>query len=161
MSTKLVGSLLIFASGVLLTLLVRKQQREEYMYLQDMASALEQMETAIRFYRQPLPDLIQNAAQRAHCGYTFSLLSQLLKREETLQNAWQDATRKIPWESARDVLSGLELAGDMQRVSTNLQAAAGTLREIMRQRQSRKQEQQKITMALAFSGCGLLVIILL
>ena len=49
MTARNLGVLLIFAAGVLLLLQLRRRSREEILFLQDMAAALEQAETSVRF----------------------------------------------------------------------------------------------------------------
>ena len=49
MTARCLGVLLIFSAGVLLLLQLRRRSREEILFLQDMAAALEQAETSVRF----------------------------------------------------------------------------------------------------------------
>ena len=59
MSLKFVGVLMILAAGALLFLQIRRLNRAEVLFMRDMAAALEQMETAIRFRRLPMPDMLK------------------------------------------------------------------------------------------------------
>lgn len=161
MTARCLGVLLIFAAGVLLLLQLRRRSREEILFLQDMASALEQAETSIRFRRQPMPEIIADQSGRKYCGRIFSQTAQNLASGYTLQSAWNGATREIPWPQAAQALSALELSGDVRRISANLRASAAAMRELLRQRQAESREKQKISLALTASGCGLLVILLL
>lgn len=161
MSAKLIGALLIFAAGTLLFLQCRRQSRGELLFLQDMASALEQMETAIRFRRLPMPDLLAEQAKRAYCGQVFMQVEQHMKSGSTLQDSWELAADTIPWKQEKSILAALELSGDAQRIGENLRLAALSLRDLACQRQAGRQEQQKMILALTASGCGLLVILLL
>ena len=50
---------MILAAGALLFLQIRRLNRAEVLFMRDMAAALEQMETAIRFRRLPMPDMLK------------------------------------------------------------------------------------------------------
>ena len=97
MSAKLIGALLIFAAGALLFLQCRRQSRGELLFLQDMASAMEQMEAAIRFRRLPMPDLLAEQTKRAYCGQVFTQVEQHMKSGSTLQDSWELAADAVPW----------------------------------------------------------------
>ena len=98
MSAKLIGALLIFAAGALLFLQCRRQSRGELLFLQDMASAMEQMEAAIRFRRLPMPDLLAEQTKRAYCGQVFTQVEQHMKSGSTLQDSWELAADAVPWQ---------------------------------------------------------------
>ena len=161
MSAKLIGALLIFAAGALLFLQCRRQSRGELLFLQDMASALEQMEAAIRFRRLPMPDLLAEQAKRPYCGQVFMQVEQRMKSGSTLQDSWELAADAVPWKQGKSVLAALELSGDAQRIGDNLRLTALSLRDLVCQRQAGRHERQKMILALTASGCGLLVILLL
>lgn len=161
MSSKLIGVLLILWAGGLLLAELFRQGREEILFLQDMASALEQMESAIRFRRLPMLELLQEQTKRARCGEVFSLTLDYMQRGEALQDSWAISVRSVPWAQAAEVLSALDLSGDGQRISENLRSCAESLQAVLRQRRADKQQRQKIALALTASCCGLLVILLL
>lgn len=161
MSAKLIGALLIFAAGALLFLQCRRQSRGEILFLQDMASAMEQMESAIRFRRLPMPDLLAEQTKRAYCGQVFTQVEQHMKSGSTLQDSWELAADAVPWKHGKSILAALELSGDAQRIGDNLRLAALSLRDLVCQRQAGRHERQKMILALTASGCGLLVILLL
>lgn len=161
MSAKLIGALLIFAAGALLFLQCRRQSRGELLFLQDMASALEQMEAAIRFRRLSMPDLLAEQTKRAYCGQVFTQVEQHMKSGSTLQDSWELAADAVPWKQGKSILAALELSGDAQRIGDNLRLAALSLRDLVCQRQAGRHERQKMILALTASGCGLLVILLL
>lgn len=161
MSAKLIGALLIFAAGALLFLQCRRQSRGEILFLQDMASAMEQMESTIRFRRLPMPDLLAEQTKRAYCGQVFTQVEQHMKSGSTLQDSWELAADAVPWKQGKSILAALELSGDAQRIGDNLRLAALSLRDLVCQRQAGRHERQKMILALTASGCGLLVILLL
>ena len=66
MSLKFVGVLMILAAGALLFLQIRRLNRAEVLFMRDMAAALEQMETAIRFRRLPMPDMLKEQEKRRY-----------------------------------------------------------------------------------------------
>ena len=80
MSSKVIGALLILGAGGGLLVQLWRQSRAEILFLQDMASALEQMEAAIRFRRLPMPELLREQAERSCCGSMFSLILQHMER---------------------------------------------------------------------------------
>ncbi len=94
MSSKVIGALLILGAGGGLLVQLWRQSRAEILFLQDMASALEQMEAAIRFRRLPMPELLREQAERSYCGSMFSLILQHMERGEPLQDSW-DPVRPI------------------------------------------------------------------
>ena len=161
MTARYLGVLLIFAAGVLLLLQLRRRSREEILFLQDMAAALEQAETSVRFRCQPMPEIIADQSGRKYCGWIFTKTAQNMASGYALQSAFSKAIRGIPWLQAAQALSALELSGDVQRISANLRSSAAAMRELLRQRQADSHEKQKISLALTASGCGLLVILLL
>lgn len=161
MSSKWIGALLIlWAGGLLITQLFR-QGREELLFLQEMASALEQMESAIRFRRLPMPELLEEQAKRPCCGMVFSVTLQYMKRGKALQESWDLSAQSIPWAHPSQILSALELSGDGQRISENLRSCAGSLRAVLQRKQADRRQKQKMSLALTASCCGLLVILLL
>lgn len=161
MSSKVIGALLILSAGSGLLVQLWRQGRAEILFLQDMASALEQMEAAIRFRRLPMPELLREQTERPYCGSMFSLILHHMERGEPLQDSWALSARSIPWEQAADTLCALELSGDGRRIGENLRACADSLRAVLRCRRADKQQRQKMTLALTASCCGLLVILLL
>jgi len=161
MSSKVIGALLILSAGGGLLVQLWRQGRAELLFLQDMASALEQMEAAIRFRRLPMPELLREQTERLYCGSMFSEILQYMERGEPLQNSWFLSARSIPWKQAVDALCALELSGDGQRIGENLRACADSLRGVLRHRQADKQQRRKMALALTASCCGLLVILLL
>ena len=161
MSSKVIGALLILSAGGGLLAQLWRQDRAEILFLQDMASALEHMEAAIRFRRLPMPELLREQMERPYCGNVFSLILRHMERGEPLQTSWALSARSIPWAQAANALCALELSGDGQRLGENLRACADSLRAVLRCRQTDKQQRQKMTLALTASCCGLLVILLL
>lgn len=161
MITKVIGALLILGAGGGLLVQLWRQGRAEILFLQDMASGLEQMESAIRFRRLPMPELLREQTERPYCGSMFSVILQHMERGEPLQSSWVLSARSIPWPQAADALCALELSGDGRRIGENLRACADSLRAVLRCRQADKQQRQKMTLALTASCCGLLVILLL
>ena len=57
---------MILAAGALLFLQIRRLNRAEVLFMRDMAAALEQMETAIRFRRLPMPDMLKEQEKRRY-----------------------------------------------------------------------------------------------
>ena len=161
MTCKLIGALLIFAAGGSLVTQSVRQRNRELRFLFDMAAALEQMETAIRFRMLPMPELLREQTAREYCGQCFLLIIQYMESGNTLQDSWAKSIRSVPWPQAKAILLPLELAGDTRRIGENLRACADSLRELLRQQQAQKRERQKMTLALTASACGLLVILLL
>ena len=107
---------MILAAGALLFLQIRRLNRAEVLFMRDMAAALEQMETAIRFRRLPMPDMLKEQEKRQYCGQAFAYVIQYMKSGKTLQDSWELSMKSILCERARDVLSALELSGDTQRL---------------------------------------------
>lgn len=161
MTCKLMGALLIFAAGGSLLAQLSRQRSREMRFLSDMAAAMEQMESAIRFRRLPMPELLREQASRTYCGKCFLLIIQYMESGNTLQTSWIESVRTIPWPQAKTVLLSLELTGDARRICENLRACACSLRELLRRQREEQQEKQKTTLALTASACGLLVILLL
>lgn len=161
MSSKVIGAMLILGAGGGLLVQLWRQSRAEILFLQDMASALEQMEAAIRFRRLPMPELLREQAERPYCGSMFSFILHHMERGGPLQDSWILSARSIPWTQAADTLCALELSGDGQRIGENLRACADSLHALLRCRQADKQQRQKMALAITASCCGLLVILLL
>lgn len=161
MTYKLMGALLIFTAGGSLLVQLSRQRSHEMRFLSDMAAAMEQMESAIRFRCLPMPELLREQANRTYCGKYFLLVIHYMESGSTLQASWVESVRSIPWPQAKTVLLSLELTGDARRICENLRACARSLRELLRREQEEKREKQKMTLALTASACGLLVILLL
>lgn len=161
MTCKLMGALLIFAAGGSLLAQLSRQRSREMRFLSDMAAALEQMESAVRFRRLPMPELLREQASRTYCGKNFFQVIQYMESGNTLQASWVESVRTIPWPQAKTALLSLELTGDVRRICENLRACARSLRELLHRQRAEQREKQKTTLALTASACGLLVILLL
>lgn len=161
MTCKLMGALLIFVAGGSLLVQLSRQRGREMRFLSDMAAALEQMESAIRFRRLPMPELLREQANRTYCGKCFLQAIQCMESGSTLQTSWVESVQTIPWPQAKTALLTLELTGDARRICENLRACARSLRELLHRERAEQREKQKMTLALTASACGLLVILLL
>lgn len=158
---KLLGALLICGAGALFLLLKGRQSRAELRFTGDMAAALEQMETSIRFLRLPVPELLQEQSKRGDCGRYFGYARGILESGLPLQESWEQAAAMIPWQRPREILLTLEWGGDTQRLCANLQRCGEEMRSLGREMQTLRREKQKLTLALTASACGFLVILLL
>lgn len=161
MMGKLLGALLICGAGALFLLLKGRQSRAELRFIADMAAALEQMETSVRFRRLPVPELLREQSRRGDCGLYFDQVRIMLKSGLPLQESWVQAVGNIPWQRPREILLTLEWGGDTQRLCANLQRCGEEMRSLGREMQTLRREKQKLTLALTASACGFLVILLL
>lgn len=161
MIPKLIGVLLLGFAGASVFRKQIKKQKQEIHLIEDMAAAIEEMESAIRFRKLPMPALLEKEMGRPYCGKVFSNILQYLQIGIPLQTSWENSMEEIHQEDLRQAISALELSGDEQRVTANLQMCAKNLRTILHRRLLQKGQQQKMTLALTVSGFGLLVILLL
>lgn len=161
MMGKFLGALLICGAGAWSLGQKWRQGREEERFYADMAAALEQMETAIRFRHLPMPALLREQGERTACGFFFIHILQCMKRDMPLQISWIKSTENIPFEGLRTILLTMELTGDVSRLCANLRRCAEEVRQALRETAARRGQRQKLSLALTASACGLLVILLL
>lgn len=161
MTVRFLGAVLLMGAGFGLFLQISCRRKKDIEWIEDLAAALEEMESVIRFRRMPLPDLLLIESSRMKCGTLFLSVWEHLERNIPLQDAWKKTMQEIHDNTVRECVVSLELGGDMQRITENLQYTAKRLRQILLQRLTDRHQQQKTTLALTISAFSLLVILLL
>ena len=155
---KLAGALLLVLGGGYLCVERNVQGRKEIRLLYELAAALENIEGMIRWEKAALPAAIEQQCSRELCGAYFQKTLFLLKGENTLQCAWRSAFSKL--KVAEDILCRLELSGDEQHLTGQLQLTAQQLRQRAEQRNTDRAESEKLRVAVCTSVVGLVTILL-
>ena len=154
-----VGALLILSSGVLLCREVFSRQRQRLLYVEDLAQALSDIASAVRFTGLTLPDAMAQQQIRPWCGALFTAVCQGYARGAALPEVWQKAAEGLDWEVKR-VLQALSWQGDREKLLGELQRAAEALRDTEERWREAMRSRRKVQLAGALS-LGLLLMILL
>ena len=157
---KIPGVVMVFVGGFSLFLQYSRTLRQEMSLIRDLISALELLESGIRWKKLPLPQGIRELSARKVSGKYFAQVSENMVGESTLQSAWNDIFSKFQPEIA-DILCAVEWSGDSQQIQGSLQYTAQQLMELYRSKESSLHQREKLCAAAALSGAGLLVIILI
>ena len=163
---KLLGSLCILAAGGMAWMDRRRTFRQTLETLTELLAALEEMESAIRLERLPMPRLLSRAALRRDgpVGMFFQTVVQTLRRGEDLVPAWRQAVGELSLsERDRSALAelGEKLTGDETRACQGIQLVSRTLTASLENLRKQQPEREKRGAALWFSGAALLIILLI
>ncbi len=161
MSGKLLGAVLILVGSVVTCLRLSREVQQEMHLLQELACALEGMESAIRWQKLPLPRALRQQAERPLCGDFFNAVLQGMKGEITLQKVWTKAAKNIHSQEAAKIIGGIEWTGDETQIIGSLHTAIEALRRALQQRQQEQRQRTKLRTALTFSAAALLIIVLM
>lgn len=154
-----VGALLIIAASLLLCRERFARQRQKLLYIEDLAQALSDMASAVRFSGLTIPDAMAQQQIRLWCGGLFTAASQGYEQGTALPESWQAAIDGLDWEVKR-VLQTLSWQGDREKLLGELQRGAETLRETEARWREVMRSRRKVQLAGALS-LGLLLMILL
>ncbi len=161
MSGKLPGALLILLGGFLACLYQRRAVRTEISLLRELTAALENMETAIRWQKMPLPRTIMQQCDRTLCGKVFENVLDKLESGNTLQSSWEQAFSKNASPDFAEILCQVDLQGDEQQITGSLRSAAQSLVRLRQEKEAQRQQREKLYMAVVLSGAGLAIIVLI
>ncbi len=160
MTAKLAGGGLILAGAVYVLHLWYRHRCRQREVLWSLAGALGYMETAIRWQRQPLPQIFRTLAQRPNCGPYFEKIAKSMQGDMPLHTLWENAFSDIPGDGGA-ILRRIELSGDGERLEGALRSAREALTELCRQRERADRQQGRVTGAAVLSAACLLIILLL
>lgn len=161
MSGKIPGAVLILAGAFLLYFYRCRSLRKEVQILKELQAALEDMETMVRWKKIPLPQAMKRQTQRPLCGICFSSALKMMKGGVPLQDAWERGLRESVSPYIREILCRIEWNGDEQQIIGNLRAAQKALIRLSREKEAERLQREKISLALMFSGAGLMILILI
>ncbi len=153
------GAALILLGGAWAFLCFSRSVRREQALLQDVIAALEQLAGEVRWKNLPLPEGIEGLARRRISGAYFREIGEMMKRNMTLQEAWEKAFDRFPGEEG-EILRRLELGGDARQVQGALGRCAEALRAVFTARRESLAQRMKLCAAGLLSAAGLLVVIL-
>ena len=158
---KLAGGALIFAAALQFCV---KQYREKvslFRLLRDVSAALEDMQSAIRWQRLPLPEVLETQGNtRPYVGKYFSATVESMKGGIPLQNAWENEFSNIEPRELGAILEQIELTGDQTHLLRQLAAAQEHLEAFSREQHQAQRERERLRLAASFSAAGLLAILL-
>ena len=84
-----------------------------------------------------------------------------MKGGYALQTSWAEAWQKLPDRETARILQRIEWSGDEIQLLRNLAYARRTLAALWDRRSAARREREKLTLAVALSAAGLLVILLI
>ena len=161
MSGKMPGALLILSGAFLLYLCRRRNLRKEVQLLMELQAALEDIETEIRWKKTPLPQAMERQTARPLCGMCFSSTLKMMKGGMPLQESWKRGLQASVPSYIQETLCRIEWSGDEQQLTGNLRSAQNALSRFCREKEAERLQREKISLALAFSGAGLMILILI
>ena len=137
-----------------------RYRRQRQALLGALAEALGCMETAIRWQRMPLPQVLQMLARRDYCGPYFERVAGMLQSNLPLQDAWEKAFQDLPC-GGGDILCRIALEGDGERLEGALRSAREELTALCRHREAAERQQGRVRAAAVLSAACLVIILLL
>ncbi|MBQ0038179.1 MAG: hypothetical protein KBS74_05845 [Clostridiales bacterium] len=155
------GIVMILSGSVWIAAADVRSRRRTLRLLGELEAALRDMETGIRWKRQMLPDIIAQQAKRPLCGAYFAAVSDGLRLEIPLQDAWQSAFAALKMQEARECLQNTELCGDEKRIMGNLNMAAEHLHKLHEELHAKQRQEEKLHLTVVFSAAGMLIILLI
>lgn len=159
MRGKLLGAALLLAAALWTVITRLRQQRRQIVMLDDLATALEAMASAIRWQKRPLPEIIADMTHYSLVGEYFRNIADEVECEIPLQIAWNNVFSTFPIE--RERVLKLKLSGDAERLTGELQYVAEQLKECSERYRSHRQQTERLWMAGTLSGVGMLIILLI
>ena len=158
---RIIGTASILFSAMSYLLTARSIRMKKERLVQDLLAAIESIETAIRWEKKTLPDSIAQQIPRESAGKFFSEMTEIMKSDLTLQQAWIAAFEMLEIRELSHILCAVSLSGDSTFLQGQLAFTAEQIREFQQKEQAKKPEKQKLQAALAFSAAGLAIILLL
>lgn len=161
MSGKIPGAILILSGAFLLYIGQHRSLQKEIRLLEELHAALENMETEIRWKKTPLPQAMEQQTTRPLCGLYFLKVLKRLKGGTPLQSAWQSESEDFMPSYIQEILRRIEWNGDERQLTGNLHAAQDALLRIRCEKKADRLQREKVSLALALSGAGLMILILI
>ena len=160
MTARVIGGGMILLAAVYGLWSAGKCRRQQRALLWALAEALGYMETAIRWQRMPLPQVLQTLARRENCGPYFERVAGMLRSNIPLQDAWEKAFQDLPC-GGGDILCRIALEGDGERLEGALRSAREELTALCRRREEAERQQGRVRAAAVLSAACLVIILLL
>lgn len=158
--TKLLGCTLILSAAALFLCRRLRERHTASAAVEELACTMDRIATAIRWQETPLPEALAACQTLPYTGLFFRKITEYLKREVPLQEAWTEAFSTID-PMARDVLCSLSLQGDREHLLRQFHHAAQQLQKRHTQLQDARRSANKLTCGAVLSGAAMLMILLL
>ena len=157
---KVIGACTVLLGGVYLWLQFVSIQRRELALVRDLIAAVESLESAVRWKNLPVPAGLRELATREISGKYFAAASDMLKSNFTLQDAWNSVFSVLGGEIST-VMCRMEWSGDAQKIEGALHCTAEELTKVLEMRRQALRQKERLYAAMALSGAGVLIIILI
>lgn len=154
------GGAILFAAAYVLVQEHRRQAARQGL-VWALRQALEDMETAIRWEKKPLPALLSTLKDRPFCDVYFSEIESKLQGGITLHTAWNNVFASLPDRETADILCRVTLGGDSERLQAAFKRGGEELERLHRQRQELDRQQRRVRGAAVVSAACLVIILLL
>lgn len=154
------GGAILFAAAYVLAAERRRQAARQGL-VWALRQALEDMETAIRWEKKPLPALLSTLKDRPFCGVYFSEIENGLQGGIPLHAAWNNVFAALSDRETADILCRVTLGGDSERLQAALKRGGEELERLHRQRQELDRQQRRVRGAAVVSAACLVIILLL
>lgn len=157
---KLTGAAVILCAAIVTYREMLRSQCLRRDMLQQLQSALEEMASAIRTTRLPLPEAIARQTEWPGCGVFFHTICRALEKGVTLSDAWEESFSSLRGQEGR-ILRSVTLRGDEPLILGQLEYAAAQLKKLEEQARAQDLSRRRIQLAASLSLACLLMIILL
>ena len=157
---KLTGAVLVLLGAFWGIFQYANALRKELSLIRDLSGALTQLSGEIRWKNSTLPEGIRSLHGRKSSGPYFRTISEMLKGQNTLQEAWNNTFTNTSQEIT-EILCNMEWGGDSQRQEGAILYAARRMTELGEAKQSVLRQREKLCAAAALSAAGVLVMILM
>lgn len=157
---KLIGACTVLLGGLYVWLQYIFAQRRELALVRDLVAALESLESAIRWKNLPVPEGLRALSQREIAGKYFAAVADMLKSDFTLQDAWNSVFSRLHGEASL-IMCHMEWSGDARRIEGALHYTAQELTRLYEAQRQSLRQKERLYAAMALSGAGLLIIVLI
>lgn len=157
----LLGSGAILFAAVYVLVSEHRRQAARQALVWALRQALEDMETAIRWEKKPLPALLSSLKDRPFCDVYFSEIENGLQGGIPLHTAWNNAFARLQDREMADILCRVTLGGDSERLQAALKRGGEELERLYRWRQELDRQQRRVRGAAVVSVSCLVIILLL
>ena len=158
---KALGAILILTAATAVLLGWLKRRKQTAVLLMALIGDMERIAAAIRWKKQPLPQILKALSAEPHSGVYYQKIEEIMKSNIPLHTAWNDTFSGMQPKEAATVLCGITLQGDEEALLGSLLHAAESLREIENRQRAARREETKMYAASVLSAAGMLIILLI
>lgn len=137
-----------------------RQLREQQLLLWELAAALGEMESAIRWQRTPVPQILEKMQERGRCGDWFGRVLQKLRSDMPLQQCWDTTFADMEDTEIGEAVRRVQWNGDSERLIGALAHCREELETLHGRRAEEIRQKKRVTSGAVLCAAGLVIILL-